>query len=113
MAEAATPAEHAAPAGAGETAAPTMSWRVLLALVIPAIVVGVASALILMTATLAGKWIEDILWTRIPDGLGVDPSGPAWIFIVLTLAGVAIGLVVTFVPGHAGPDPATVELAAA
>ena len=31
---------------------------------------------------------------------------------MLTLAGLAIGLVVTVVPGHAGPDPATVELAA-
>ena len=29
---------------------------------------------------------------------------------MLTLTGVAIGLVVTFVPGHAGPDPATIEL---
>ena len=44
--------------------------------------------------------------------MGVDPSGPAWIFIVLIAAGVAIGLIVTLVPGHAGPDPATVELAA-
>jgi len=113
MAEAAKPVEHApAPAEPGDGAMPALTWRVLLALVIPALVVGVASALILMTATLAGKWIEDILWTTLPDRLGVDPSGPAWIFIVVTMAGVAIGLIVTVVPGHAGPDPATIELAA-
>ena len=40
----------------------------------------------------------------------MDPSAPAWIIGILTLTGLAIGLVVTFVPGHAGPDPATVEL---
>jgi H+/Cl- antiporter ClcA len=45
-----------------------------------------------------------------PAALGVDPASPWWIFGVLTLTGVAIGFVVTFVPGHAGPDPATIEL---
>ena len=39
-------------------------------------------------------------------------SGPGSIFLVLTLAGLVIGLVVAAVPGHAGPDPATTELAA-
>ncbi len=86
--------------------------RQLLPLVIPAIVVGVVSAALLFGAERFAKVVEDVIWTTIPDALGVSSSGPAWIFLVLTLAGLVIGLVVAAVPGHAGPDPATIELAA-
>ena len=105
-------AQGAAPAGAPGGAATEITARQLLLLVIPAIAVGVVSAVMLVGATRIAKILEDVIWTTIPDALGVSSSGPAWIFLVLTLAGLVIGLVVAVVPGHAGPDPATIELAA-
>lgn len=33
-----------------------------------------------------------------------------WIILILTLTGTAVGLIVKYLPGHAGPDPATVSL---
>ena len=82
----------------------------LLPMVLPGVVVGVASALVLLAVSVVANGLEDVLWSRIPDALGVDPAAPLWIIGILTLTGLAVGLVVTFVPGHAGPDPATVEL---
>jgi len=82
----------------------------LLPMVVPGIVVGVASALVLIAVTVVANGLEDVLWSRIPDALGVDSAAPLWILAILTLTGLAVGLVVVFVPGHAGPDPATVEL---
>jgi H+/Cl- antiporter ClcA len=84
----------------------------LLPLVLPAIVVGVASSLALTAITLVAGALEGVLWHDMPAAAGLDPSSPLWIFLVLTLTGVLVGLLVTFVPGHAGPDPATIELAA-
>lgn len=102
-----------APAATADAAAATrITARQLLLLVIPAIAVGVVSAVMLVGATRIAKVLEDVIWTTIPDAIGVSSSGPAWIFLVLTLAGLVIGLVVAAVPGHAGPDPATIELAA-
>jgi H+/Cl- antiporter ClcA len=85
--------------------------RLLLRLVIPGIVIGVASALLLIALTLVSNALQDVLWDWLPTTVGVGADSPAWIIGVLTLAGLAVGLVVTFVPGHAGPDPATTELA--
>jgi H+/Cl- antiporter ClcA len=93
--------------------APASPARRLLPLVIPAIVVGVGSSLALMALTAVANVLEGWLWTSLPAALGVDSAAPGWIFLVLTLTGVAVGLVVTFVPGHAGPDPATIELGGA
>ncbi|HET9344403.1 MAG TPA: ion channel protein [Candidatus Limnocylindrales bacterium] len=87
------------------------SVRPLLALVIPGIVVGAASAVILIAVTAVATWLEDIVWTTIPTALGMPGDAPGWIVLVLTLTGLAVGAVVTFVPGHAGPDPATTGLA--
>jgi H+/Cl- antiporter ClcA len=85
--------------------------RLLLALVIPGIIVGTASALLLIALTVVSNQLEDVLWDWLPATVGVGADSPAWIIGVLTLAGLAVGLVVTFVPGHAGPDPAATELA--
>ena len=84
----------------------------LLPLVIPGVVIGIASALILLGVSLVSNVIEDAVWSTLPATIGFSPDSPAWIVAVLTTAGLAVGLVVMFVPGHAGPDPATTELAA-
>ncbi len=84
----------------------------LLPLVLPGIVVGVASALILLVVSELAKVIQDVIWDTLPANLGIASDSPGWILGVLTLTGLVVGLVVTFVPGHAGPDPATTELAA-
>ncbi len=89
-------------------AAPTV--RTLLLLSIPALVIGVVSALSLwLLETLAGV-LEDWLWTSLPGAVGADGASGWWIFLVLSVTGAAVGLVVWLVPGHAGPDSATTEL---
>jgi H+/Cl- antiporter ClcA len=86
--------------------------RALLPLVIPGVAVGIVSALILLGVSLVSNAIEDVVWDTLPANLGIQSDSPFWIVGVLTAAGLLVGLVVTFVPGHAGPDPATTELAA-
>ncbi|MFL5777034.1 MAG: ion channel protein, partial [Chloroflexota bacterium] len=76
----------------------------MLPLVIPGVVVGIASAVLLIGLTVVAGWLEDLLWEGLPTSLGLAADSPAWTIAVLTLAGVAVGLVVTFAPGHAGPD---------
>ena len=70
------------------------------------------SALILIAVSELAKAIQDVIWDTLPANLGIASDSPGWILGVLTLTGLVVGLVVTFVPGHAGPDPATTELAA-
>ena len=82
----------------------------LLPVILPAIVVGAGSSLALVGLTAVANVLQDWIWTTVPATIGMDPDGRPWIFLVLTLTGVAVGLVVTLVPGHAGPDPATIEL---
>jgi H+/Cl- antiporter ClcA len=84
--------------------------RVLLLLAGPAIVVGLVSSLILIVVTQIANWLQQILWTAAPQAFGLDGSSPIWILVVLTLTGAAVGLVVWRIPGHAGPDPATMSL---
>jgi hypothetical protein len=85
--------------------------RLLLPLVLPGIVVGVASGLILIAVSELAKVIQDVIWDTLPANLGIASDSPGWILGVLTLTGLVVGLVVTFVPGHAGPDPATTDYA--
>jgi H+/Cl- antiporter ClcA len=89
----------------------TSSVRTLLPLVVPGIFVGVVSALLLLGLTLVADRLEDVLWTSIPQAVGVNGDSGLWIVIILTAAGVGVGLVIRYAPGHAGPDPATVGLA--
>ncbi len=84
--------------------------RQLLLLSLPALVVGVGSSLILLVVSAVAGELEDVLWTNIPQALGISGNAPLWILLILTLTGVAVGLVVWKVPGHAGPDPATLSL---
>lgn len=88
---------------------PTPTPRQLLVLSVPAILVGVATALVLWTLDQVSEALSGVIWDALPDALGVDPSG-WWILLVLTLTGLAVGLCLRFLPGHGGPDSATTEL---
>ncbi len=50
------------------------------------------------------------MWDDLPPHLGVSPDAAWWTILLLTCTGALAGLVVWLAPGHAGPDPATVEL---
>nr|WP_053669775.1 ion channel protein [Streptomyces sp. NRRL B-1140] len=89
---------------------PSTPARALLPSILPAVVVGVISSLILVGVEVAAEQLQDVLWETVPDALGVGRYSVAWMFAVLFATGVAVGLVVWKVPGHAGPDPATVGL---
>ena len=84
--------------------------RTMLLLSIPAILIGIASSLVLIVATKIAAILQSILWSDLPAHVGIAADSPLWIIAILTLTGIAVGLVVRFSPGHGGPDPATESL---
>ncbi|MCF3961950.1 ion channel protein [Streptomyces fuscigenes] len=86
------------------------SPRALLSLVVPALVVGILSALVLIGVSDLAEQLEDVLWDALPGALGIGRYSTAWMVVMLTATGLAVGLVVRFAPGGAGPDPATTAL---
>ncbi|WP_243062164.1 ion channel protein [Humibacter sp. RRB41] len=97
---------HAGAADAGP------SVRMLLALSIPAILIGVVSAAVLWLLDLLSGWLQTAVWDDLPHaiGIGAGTDNPWWILTVLTVAGFAVGLVLWLMPGHGGPDTATTGL---
>ncbi|WP_371669960.1 ion channel protein [Streptomyces sp. NBC_00289] len=91
-------------------AAPATPARTLLLLIIPALLVGVGASLVLLAVSALGEQLQDVLWQDLPDALGIGRYSVFWMLVVLTATGLAVGLVVWKVPGHAGPDPATTGL---
>lgn len=89
---------------------PAAPARRLLPLVVPAIVVGIACALILLGVSLLAEEFQDVLWETLPDALGVGRFSSLWMIVMLTATGLAVGLVLRAAPGHGGPDPATTGL---
>lgn len=84
--------------------------RTMLLLSIPAILIGIASSLVLIVAMKIAAILQSILWSDLPAHVGIAADSPLWIITILTLTGIAVGLVVRFSPGHGGPDPATESL---
>ncbi|WP_213956576.1 ion channel protein [Variovorax sp. dw_954] len=84
--------------------------RSMVALGGPAIVVGAAAAVILVVVVLVANLLQKFLWQTLPPMFGASNTTWWWVLGILTLTGFAVGLVVRFFPGHAGPDPATLEL---
>ncbi|EPR3244088.1 ion channel protein [Klebsiella aerogenes] len=76
----------------------------------PAILIGIASSLVLIVAMKIAAILQSILWSDLPAHVGIAADSPLWIIAILTLTGIAVGLVVRFSPGHGGPDPATESL---
>lgn len=87
--------------------------RTLVATLLPALAVGVASSLLLTVVYLLAGGLKHLLWDVWPAALGVPDGAPWWTLLMLTLTGAAVGLVVWLVPGHAGRDPATQDLVSA
>lgn len=92
--------------------APAASARALLPTIVPALLVGVVTSLVLLGVSAAAEELQHALWQDLPDALGVGRYSVAWMFAMLFATGVAVGLVVWKAPGHAGPDPATTGLEA-
>lgn len=80
--------------------------RTMLLLSLPAVAIGIASSLILIVVMKIASALQNLLWQRLPGTLGIAQDSPLWIIGVLTLTGIAVGLVIRFCQGHAGPDPA-------
>ncbi|MFF7948632.1 ion channel protein [Streptomyces griseorubiginosus] len=92
------------------SAAPATPAHALLPLILPALAVGVGASLLLIGVSAAAEQLQHVLWRNLPDALGVGRYSVLWMLVMLTATGVAVGLVVWKVPGHAGPDPATMGL---
>ncbi|MEU6668618.1 ion channel protein [Streptomyces sp. NPDC046727] len=90
--------------------APTAPARALLPFILPAVVVGVVASLVFTGVSTAAEQLQRVLWGPLPDALGVGRYSVLWMFVMLVASGLAVGLVVWKVPGHAGPDPATLGL---
>ncbi|HFX8034967.1 TPA: ion channel protein [Escherichia coli] len=80
--------------------------RTMLLLSLPAVAIGIASSLILIVVMKIASVLQNLLWQRLPGTLGIAQDSPLWIIGVLTLTGIAVGLVIRFSQGHAGADPA-------
>lgn len=87
------------------TAAMSPTRRLLLGS-IPALIIGILSAVGLALLTWVSESLEHLVWTALPESFGLSGDIPWWTIGVLTLAGLLTGLLVRFAPGHAGPDPA-------
>ncbi|HFK3155259.1 ion channel protein [Citrobacter sedlakii] len=87
--------------------------RTMLLLSLPALILGIASSLVLIVVMKFASVLQLVLWQRLPGSFGLVPDSPAWIMLILTLTGVLVGLVIRYSPGHAGPDPATEPLISA
>jgi H+/Cl- antiporter ClcA len=88
----------------------SLSVRTLLVLSLPALTIGVLSALVLWGLERIAEGLQHLLWEAAPRSLGIPQDSPWLIIGILTLTGVAVGLVVRYVPGHGGQDSATTEL---
>ncbi|MEU1849801.1 ion channel protein [Streptomyces sp. NPDC019990] len=98
------------PAQQAPSVTPAAPARVLLPSILPAVAVGVMCGLLLVGVEAAAGELQDVLWQTVPDALGIGRHSAAWMFVMLVATGVAVGLVVSMVPGHAGPEPATLGL---
>ncbi|MET9621284.1 ion channel protein [Streptomyces sp. NPDC006464] len=89
---------------------PPAPLRVLLPQILPALVVGVAASLLFLGISVAAEEFQHVLWETLPDALGIGGYSSLWMIVMLTATGIAVGLVVWRISGHAGPDPASTGL---
>ena len=80
--------------------------RTMLLLSTPALIIGIASSLVLIVVMKVASVLQQFLWERLPVSIGIAQDSPVWIIGILTLTGIMVGLVIRYSHGHAGPDPA-------
>lgn len=84
--------------------------RTMLVLSLPALVIGIFSSLVLIVVMKVAAILQNYLWVSLPARFDLDMNSPLWILLMLTATGIAVGLVIRYMPGHGGPDPATEPL---
>lgn len=94
-------------AGGPGSGVPRPQARVLLPLVLPALLIGVVSSLVLIGVSELAEALQHWLWDTVPGWWGFSGTSAGWTVAVLTTAGLATGLLVWKFPGRTGPDPAT------
>ncbi|HEX9259619.1 MAG TPA: chloride channel protein [Acidimicrobiales bacterium] len=72
-----------------------------------AVVVGVSCGIALFAFEGAVHRVERVVYEWLPERLEVDDITGWYSIVVLTVAGLLVGLVLRFAPGHGGHDPAT------
>ncbi len=84
--------------------------KTMLTFGVPALVIGAASSIILVAIMRFADAMQTLLWLKIPDVLNINTQSAGWVLFMLTLTGVSVGALIRYMPGHAGPDPATESL---
>jgi H+/Cl- antiporter ClcA len=79
---------------------------------IPALGIGVFSAVALWGLDELSELLHGVLWGALPHVAGLSPDNGWWILGVLTVTGLVVGVVARYFPGHGGHDSATIELVA-
>ncbi|MFF2958634.1 hypothetical protein ACFVT1_06900 [Streptomyces sp. NPDC057963] len=79
----------------------------LLPVIVPALAVGVASALVLPGVSLLAEKVQDVLRGALPDALSVGRHSALRMIVMLTASGPAAGLLVTGRPQMQLPEDGT------
>jgi H+/Cl- antiporter ClcA len=95
-----------------EAPAPAPSTSALLRGSVPALGVGIGSALTLVALSVLAAWLQQKIWHDLPAVWGDAQGSSWWTVAVLTVTGVLVGASVRWMPGHAGNDPAMSGLVA-
>lgn len=97
---------------AAHSPAKTQRVRTLLKITVPAVIIGAMCGVLLWAIDEAAHGVTIVMWDLVPEWLGVDAEARWWPIVVLGLAGLAVGTIIRYIPGHGGYDSATTELVA-
>jgi H+/Cl- antiporter ClcA len=75
-----------------------------------ALAVGAVCALGLWGISALAEFLQRLIWDDLASTVGATADTWWWTLTILTATGLLVGLVIRYAPGHAGEDPATVEL---
>ena len=89
-----------------EPAAIHLRSRQYIVLLLFAAAIGIVAALTTLGFLYAEHGLQELLWHDLPDALDIDADGWLFTLAVTTIGGLAVGLVIRFMPGHGGPGPA-------
>ena len=97
-----TQEEKTVGAGASPAASALPDQGAWLRLVLLAAVFAVPATLAAVYFVKVSRWLTGILWDRLPAATGLPHE--AFLLAIPVLGGLVVGLVITFAPGHGGPD---------